>query len=223
MRVLLVEDDEALARGLKKVFRQGGYTVDHEPTAEGALSLAAGEKYSAIVLDVGLPDTSGFTVLRTIRRSSKVPIMLLTARDAVADRVKGLDLGADDYVLKPFDMAELEARLRALVRRGMNDGVSEIACGELTVNLDDRKAWLQGAPLPLRRREFAVLAILIARKDRLVTKQALAGEVFGIDEPVSPNAIELYVARLRKILEPGGPSIRTIRGLGYTLETSLSQ
>lgn len=220
MRILLVEDDQSLARGLAKVLRHNGYTVDHEATGEGALALARGEAYSAVLLDVGLPDQSGFSVLKEIRRTSKVPIMLLTARDAVPDRVRGLDLGADDYVLKPFDMSELEARVRALVRRGMNDGMSQVSCGNLTVDLGERAAFLSGEPLNLRRREFAVLVSLVSRANRLVAKDKLANEVFGIDEPVSPNALEIYIARLRKNLENGGPKIRTVRGLGYLIEAA---
>lgn len=220
MRILLVEDDQALARGLVKVFRHNGYSVDHEATGEVAIDLAKDESYSAIVLDVGLPDICGFTVLQRIRQSSSVPIMLLTARDAVPDRVRGLDLGADDYVLKPFDMSELEARVRALVRRGVNEGMAQISCGNLTLDLGERGAWLSGKPLNLRRREYSVLVSLMSRANRLVAKERLANEVFGIDEPVSPNALEIYIARLRKSLENGGPRIRTVRGLGYLIEAA---
>jgi len=220
MRVLLVEDDRTLARGLTKAFVQSGYSVDHEVTGEGAIHLADDEVYSAVVLDIGLPDISGFNVLQHIRRKSSVPILLLTARDAVQDRVKGLDLGADDYVLKPFEMIELEARLRALVRRGMNNGIVLIECGNLKVDLNAHSAWLNDEPLPLRRREFAILASLVSRANRLVLKENLIKDVFGIDEPVSSNAAEIYIARLRKLLENGGPKIRTVRGLGYVIEGS---
>jgi len=221
LRILIVEDDAALARGVMGGLKLAGYAVDHVAAGEEAVRLERAEPYGLVVLDLGLPDLSGFEVLTRIRRrGSTVPVMILTAREAVADRVKGLDLGADDYLLKPFDPAEFEARVRALVRRGQGTPVPELACGALRYDRSTATVTLNGRVLDLRKRELAVLEGLITRAGKVVPKDRLAGEVFGFDEPVAPNAIELYVARLRKKLEPDGPQIRTIRGLGYLMENA---
>jgi len=221
LRILIVEDDAALARGVTGGLKLAGYAVDHVASGEEAVRLERAEPYGLVVLDLGLPDLSGFEVLTRIRRrGSTVPVMILTAREAVADRVKGLDLGADDYLLKPFDPAEFEARVRALVRRGQGTPAPELACGALRYDRSTATVTLNGRVLDLRKRELAVLEGLITRAGKVVPKDRLAGEVFGFDEPVAPNAIELYVARLRKKLEPDGPQIRTIRGLGYLMENA---
>jgi DNA-binding response OmpR family regulator len=221
VRILIVEDDAALARGLAGSLKLAGFAVDHEADGTDAAEIAVGEPYSLVILDLGLPGLSGFEVLRRIRaRGSDVPVLILTARDAVADRVKGLDLGADDYLQKPFEPAELEARVRALVRRGLGARNPEIACGALTLDRSTGAVHLGGKPVALRRRELAVLEGLMTRAGKVVPKEKLAGEVFGFDEPVAPNAIELYIGRLRKKLEPDGPQIRTIRGLGYMIDRS---
>jgi two-component system response regulator TctD len=221
LRILIVEDDAALARGLAQSLRLAGLAVDHEADGNDAASIATSEPYGLVILDLGLPGRSGFDVLREIRaRKSNVPVLILTARDAVADRVRGLDLGADDYLLKPFEPAELEARVRALLRRGQGERNPVLACGALTLDRSSRAVALAGRPLTLRRREVAVLEGLMTRAGKVVPKEKLAGEVFGFDEPVAPNAIELYIARLRKKLEPDGPQIRTVRGLGYMIDRS---
>ncbi|MBE7201632.1 MAG: response regulator [Parafilimonas terrae] len=218
MRVLVVEDDAALARGLVAALRQGGYAADHEADGADAVQLALSEPYSLIVLDLGLPGLPGFDVLKAIRAAgSTVPVMVLTARDAISDRVRGLDLGADDYLLKPFDLAEFEARVRALVRRGQAVPNPVLRCGTLELDRATGTVTLGGAPVALRRRELAVLTILMTRVGKPVPKERLSAEIFGFDEAVAPNALELYVARLRKKLQPDGPEIRTIRGLGYLL------
>ncbi len=218
MRVLVVEDDAALARGLIAALRQGGYAVDHEGDGADAVQLALSEPYSLVVLDLGLPSLPGFEVLKAIRAAgSTVPVMVLTARDAITDRVRGLDLGADDYLLKPFDLAEFEARVRALVRRGQAVPNPILRCGSLELDRTTGIVTLAGVPLSLRRRELAVLTVLMTRAGKPVPKERLSAEIFGFDEAVAPNALELYVARLRKKLQPDGPEIRTIRGLGYLL------
>ena len=218
MRVLVVEDDAALARGLVAALRQGGYAADHEADGADAVQLALSEPYSLIVLDLGLPGLPGFDVLKAIRAAgSTVPVMVLTARDAISDRVRGLDLGADDYLLKPFDLSEFEARVRALVRRGQAVPNPVLRCGTLELDRATGTVTLSGAPVALRRRELAVLTILMTRVGKPVPKERLSAEIFGFDEAVAPNALELYVARLRKKLQPDGPEIRTIRGLGYLL------
>ena len=219
MRVLLIEDDAALARGLVAALRIAGLAVDHELDGEEAARLAVSEPYNLIVLDIGLPGLSGFEVLRRIRAAEcPVPVMMLTARDAVADRVRGLDLGADDYLLKPFAPAEFEARVRALIRRGQGVPNPVLRCGALAFDRATGAVTLDGAPVPLRRRELAVLTALMTRAGQVVLKERLSGEIFGFDEVVAPNALELYVARLRKKLQPNGPEIRTVRGLGYLMD-----
>lgn len=219
MRILIVEDDMALVRGLSASLKAMGFAVDHEPDGAEAASIAISEPYSLLVLDLGLPNSSGFEVLRQVRASgSKVPIMILTARDTTADKVKGLDLGADDYVRKPFDLSEFEARVRALVRRGHGRTDPLLTCGSLVIDPARGRATLADKPLDLRRREMAVLKILVLHHDKLVPKDRLIAEVFGFDEPVGPNVLELYIGRLRQKLGPEGPRIRTMRGLGYLLE-----
>lgn len=219
MRVLVVEDDAALARGLVAALKLSGLAVDHEADGEHAARLAVSEPYGLVVLDLGLPGLSGFDVLRRVRAAGvAVPVMILTARDAVADRVRGLDLGADDYLLKPFALAEFEARVRALMRRGQGTPNPVLRCGALVLDRTTGTVTLAGQVVPLRRRELAVLTALMARAGKVVPKERLGAEIFGFDEAVAPNALELYVARLRKKLQPGGPEIRTIRGLGYLLD-----
>jgi two-component system response regulator TctD len=219
VRILIVEDDAVLARGLTASLRLSGFAIDHEADGADAAAIAIAEPYALVILDLGLPGLSGFEVLRQIRvRGCDVPVLILTARDALADRVKGLDLGADDYLQKPFEPAELEARVRALVRRGMGPRNPVIACGALTLDRSSGAVHLAGRPITLRRRELAVLEGLMTRAGKVVPKEKLSAEVFGFDEPVAPNAIELYIARLRKKLEPDGPQIRTVRGLGYMIE-----
>jgi two-component system, OmpR family, response regulator len=220
-RILLVEDDPALSRGLVATLRADGYAVDTAGDGAAAVSIASKEPYALMILDVGLPDISGFEVLKKLReRGCKTPILILTARDTVQDRVTGLDLGADDYLLKPFEPSELLARLRALLRRSHGDPAPVITIGNLVIDRSLGIATVCGRSLELRRREWAVLDRLVARAGKLVSKERLTDEVFGFDEPVAPNAIEVYVARLRKKLEPDGPTIRTLRGLGYMLDPS---
>jgi two-component system response regulator TctD len=208
-----------LSRGLVSALTGEGYSVDPAYDGASALVMAADEPYALITLDVGLPDMSGFEVLHKLRsRGCKVPILMLTARDTVEDRVEGLDRGADDYMLKPFDPLELSARLRALLRRPHGDPAPVIRIGKLEIDRSRGAASIDGQPIELRRREWVVLERLTARLGQVVTKERLASEVFGYDEAVAPNAIEVYIARLRKKLEPGGPKIRTLRGLGYLME-----
>ncbi|MBN8844140.1 MAG: response regulator transcription factor [Sphingomonadales bacterium] len=218
-RILLVEDEAPLARAIAASLRTAGYAVDVADDGESGLEMALDEPFALITLDVGLPDMSGFDVLRTLRaRGLATPVLILTARDTVDDRVTGLDLGADDYLLKPFEVSELLARIRALLRRSVGQASSVVEVGALAMDLGRASATVNGRTLDLRRREWAVLERLVAKAGKVVPKERLLSEIFSYDEVVAPNAIEVYIARLRRKLEPDGPAIRTIRGLGYMLD-----
>lgn len=218
-RILIVEDDEVLLRGLVATLQDAGYAVDYATDGEGALELAQSEPFAVIILDVGLPDISGFDVLKRLRfGKSKIPVLMLTARDATEDRVTGLDLGADDYLLKPFEPSELEARIRALIRRSNDEPSPLIQIGDLVVDQSRCVATIKGRPIDLRRREWSVLERLVLRAGQVISKDRLTSEIFGFDEPVAPNAVEVYIGRLRRKLEPDGPRIRTLRGLGYVID-----
>jgi two-component system, OmpR family, response regulator len=219
MRILVVEDDAILADGLAHSLRSRGHAVDCMTTgAEGDRALST-EEYDFVILDIELPLLDGFEVLRRLRkRKAAVPVLVLTARDSVHDRIHGLDIGADDYLTKPFEMGELEARMRALVRRAQGIAENEISLGRLVLDLKGRRALVDGAGVELSAREWAVLELLAARAGRVVSKDALMKSLYEWDEDVSPNAIEIYVHRVRKKLMDSGVTIRTIRGLGYLLE-----
>lgn len=218
-RILVVEDEKALARGVSASLQAQGFSVDCAFDGESALEMSQDEPYAVITLDVGLPDMSGFEVLKKMRaHGCKMPIIMLTARDTLQDRVSGLDLGADDYLLKPFEPAELVARLRALLRRPLVDPSPVITIGRLELDRARCAASVDGEDLALRRREWVLLERLVAHVGTVVSKDRLASEVFGYDEPVAPNAIEVYIARLRRKLGKNGPAIKTLRGLGYLME-----
>lgn len=218
-RILLSEDDSALARGLVSLLERNGYEVEAVATGEATLAHQASGAYEAIVLDLGLPDLSGFEVLRRVRGAgSRCPVLILTARSALGDRVRGLDLGADDYLLKPFDPPELLARLRALLRRAQGLASSAVVVGRLSFDRDSGTFRLDDENLDLPRRERSVLGQLIVRAGTIVPRERLESAVFGMGNEVGHNALEVYVGRLRRRLGRGGPQIRTVRGLGYMLE-----
>ena len=220
MRILVVEDDKALGRGVVAFLKSEGFTVDWVQTGESALDESS-EPYAVIVLDVGLPDVSGFEVLAQLRRSgNRTPLLLLTARDALKDRITGLDLGADDYMLKPFEPEELAARLRALGRRRGGDPSPSVTVGNLVVERNSARARVLDRDLALRRREHTLLLILASNVGKVVPRTRLTGEIFGHDDEIGPNALDLYVGRVRRKLEPDGPRILTLRGQGYVLETA---
>jgi two-component system OmpR family response regulator len=219
MRILVAEDDAVLAEGVMSSLRQSGFAVDWVKNGLEAESALAAENFDLLILDIGLPKKSGFDVLKQLRATnSRVPVLILTGLDGVNDRVRGLNAGADDYLAKPFDLAELEARVRALMRRGMSGSPTLLRHGPLTYDHVGRVAALNGAPLELSARELSVLEIFVQRGGRLVSKDQLVSHLCEWGEEVSPNAIEVYVHRLRKKLEPGGVRIVTVRGLGYSLE-----
>ncbi|MCW5604575.1 MAG: response regulator [Burkholderiales bacterium] len=219
MRILIVEDDPVLADGLMRSLRLADYAIDCINNGTEADHVLRSQSYDLVILDLGLPKMDGFQVLRRLRRrGSKTPVLVLTARDALDDRVKGLDLGADDYLTKPFDLPELEARVRALIRRGQSGGSALLNHGALTLDVAGRRAMLNGEPLELSARELGVLEVLMLRNGRVVNKEQLTEQLYGWEESVGANAIEVYVHRLRRKLEPAGVVIRTIRGLGYLLD-----
>jgi two-component system OmpR family response regulator len=224
MRILLAEDDPTLAYGLQCTLRESGYAVDWVKNGDEADAGLEGDGFDLLILDIRLPKLSGLEVLRRLRaRNSRVPVLLLTALDSVTDRVRGLDAGADDYLAKPFQLAELNARVRALIRRGMSGAPTLIRHGRLRFDQVGRVAQLDGERLDLSARELSVLELLLQRQGRLVHKSQLVEHMCEWDEEVSMNAIEVYVHRLRKKLEPGGVKISTVRGVGYCLEASSEQ
>ena len=218
MRILIAEDDAIIADGLSRSLRQGGYAVDWAPNGQEADAALLTVTYDLLILDLGLPKLTGLEVLKRLRgRGSSLPVLILTAMDGTGDRVQGLDLGADDYMVKPFDLAELEARVRALTRRSSGT-TPTILCGQLSYDQVGRVAQIQGQPLELSAREIGLLEVLLSRMGRLVSKDQLVDQLCGWGEEVSHNAIEVYIHRLRKKIEPGGVKIATVRGLGYCLE-----
>ncbi|MBS7691861.1 response regulator [Pseudomonas lalucatii] len=219
MRILLVEDHPQLAASVAQALKAAGWTVDLLHDGVAADLALAGEDYALAILDIGLPRLDGFEVLARLRdRGQTLPVLMLTARGEVKDRVHGLNLGADDYLAKPFELSELEARVKALLRRSVLGGEQQQRCGELLYDLGTRRFSLRGEPLSLTSREQAVLEAMIARPGRVMSKEQLAAQVFGLDEEASSDAMEIYVHRLRKKLEGSGVRIVTFRGLGYLLE-----
>jgi len=221
MRLLIIEDDPVIADGLLRTLRAAGHAVDHAIDGARADQALTQYPYDLVVLDLGLPRMDGMEVLKRLRaRGTHLPVLVLTARDGLDDRVAGLDAGADDYLAKPFDLPELEARVRALLRRREASGGGRIEIGAITVDTAARSAYHGSERLDLSAREFGVLELLARRAGRVVSKEQLVESMTGWDEDVGTNAIEVYVHRLRRKLEPAGVSIRTLRGLGYLIEKS---
>lgn len=219
MRILLVEDHVQLSQSIAQALKAAGLTVDVLHDGVAADLALASEDYAMAILDVGLPRLDGFEVLARLRdRGRNLPVLMLTARADVKDRVHGLNLGADDYLAKPFELTELEARVKALLRRTLLGGERQQRCGPLVYDLEARRFSVGQAPLVLTSREQAVLQALIARPGRVMSKEQLAAQVFGLDEEASAEAIEIYIHRLRKKLDGQGVGIVTFRGLGYLLE-----
>ncbi len=219
MRILLAEDDEVLSDGISKALAQCGFAIDKVKSGADADMALEATSFDLAILDLGLPVMDGLEVLKRARsRGKRLPVLILTARDGLEDRVSGLNLGADDYITKPFDLPELEARVRALIRRSNYSADNEIMFGPIRFDVALRSVTLNEQPVEISARELAVLEILLQKPGRVVSKEQLMERMYGWDNEVSPNAIEVYIHRLRKRFEPSGLGIRTVRGLGYLLE-----
>lgn len=220
MKILLVEDDRMLGDGISAGLAQAGFAVDWVTDGREAELALATAAYDAVVLDLGLPRLSGMDVLRRARSSGNAqPILILTARDAVADRVAGLDAGADDYLVKPFDLAELQARLRALLRRAKGHAEPVIVHGELQLDPAGHAVRFAGRPVELTAREFAILHALLLNAGRVLSKAQIEEQLYGWGEEIESNAIEVFVHHLRRKLDPG--LIRTVRGVGYMIDKAV--
>ena len=219
MRILVVEDDPLLAESLVRALQQQGYGVGHARRGQDADTALRTHHFDLLLLDIGLPDVDGFEVLRRLRaRSDATPVLVVTAREAVDERVHGLDLGADNYLTKPFSLSELEARVRALLRRAKPALAARIVVGGLTVDSAARRAKIDGKPVELTAREWALLELFLARPGHALSKLTIAQTIGDSIAAIAPNTVEVYVSRLRSKLEPAGIVIRTVRGFGYLWE-----
>jgi DNA-binding response OmpR family regulator len=226
VRLLLVEDDVMVASGIKLGLTGAGYAVDWVGTGERAEEVLRGEVFDAAIIDIGLPQMDGLELTRRLRRSDmasrKLPVLILTARDALQDRVQGLDLGADDYMVKPFELPELLARLRALLRRSQAATSAVLSFGPVELDSANRRASAvhdgEQTPIELGPREWTVLEYLLINAPKPASKEKLLQALTGWDKEITPNAVEVYISRLRGKLEPHGVALRSIRGFGYRLE-----
>jgi len=215
VRALLVEDDALLAEGLSTVLCKAGHAVVRATTGKDADVLLSNEEFEFVVLDIGLPDIDGFEVLRRLRqRHSATNVLILTARDAIDDRVHGLDLGADDYLTKPFSVKEFEARVRAMLRRGAPPAAPWMVAG-MSVDIAAKRVRIDERNIELTPREWSLLELFLTHPGRVISKSHIAESIFTFDEQLSPNAIEVHVSRLRMKIEPMGSQLRTVRGFGY--------
>jgi len=217
MRILLVEDDTSLGETIQAWLRLDQHAVDWVQRGDSADTALKTHHYDCVLLDRGLPALSGDDLLARLRKAGNgVPVILITAFNALADRVEGLDLGADDYLVKPFELEEMSARIRAAVRRGANHAANELRHAGIALNLDTKQATLGGQPVALTAREYNVLYALLLRKNSIVTRAQIEETLYGWGDEVESNAIEVYIHNLRKKF--GGDSIVTVRGLGYRLK-----
>jgi two-component system, OmpR family, response regulator len=219
MRVLLVEDDLMLAESIVEGLEKGGFSVDHLAAAESAESALQLTHYDLAIVDIGLPGISGLELIRRLRQHGiLLPVLILTARDGLDDRISGLDLGGDDYMVKPFQLPELLARLRALIRRSRSAASSELAVGVLRLDLGRRTVTGNGSLLDLTGREWEILQQLMLASPNVVAKQKMAESLSEWENEITANAVEIYVSRLRQKVQGMGVEIRTIRGIGYRLD-----
>ena len=218
MRILLVEDNEDLGEAIEKRLRSAGHTVEWVRDGNDVVPAAQSDEFDAVALDLMLPNRDGIALIAELRKGKfSAPILVITARSEIDDKVSLLDLGADDYLVKPFDLRELEARLRALIRRSGGQTSSTLAVGNLEMDLGGLNASVGGVSLELGRREFRLLEILVTNAGKVVAKERLMNQLFNFDEAVSVNALELHISRLRKKLEASNIEIRTVRGVGYVV------
>jgi len=218
MRLLLVEDDRMIGESLRRALRQSGYAVDWVRDGRAADGALVSERFDLVLLDLGLPERDGMEVLRALRaRADRTPVIVLTARDALASRVQGLDAGADDYLVKPFELDELLARIRAVVRRQSGRAEPAIEVGGVTLDSSTREVRLEGVPLALSAREYAVLEALMLRPGAILSRAQLEDRLYGWGEELESNAISVYVHQLRRKLGDG--FIHTVRGVGYYVGT----
>ena len=216
MRVLLVEDSVDVAQAIQAHLLRLGHTVDWEANGRDAMALVASDQYDLIVLDVMLPGVDGYTLLEQLRAAQlKTQVLMLTACDEIDERVRALDLGADDYLIKPFDFRELEARIRVLMRRISGDSTNVLRCANLSLDRKSRTVWVDDQPVELTRREVVLLEIIMSRPGRIFSKDELIDKLLALDDNPNANLVEQYVARLRKKLAHAQFEIRTLRGLGY--------
>ena len=219
MRVLIAEDDAAIAAGVSAALRRSGHAVDLVDDGSRADLALQDTPYDLLVLDLGLPRLEGDHVLQRLRgRGGEMPVLVITAREGLRERVRVLDLGADDYLIKPFALDEFQARVRALLRRVTSKGAPELRLGHLRIDLPGRRAWIGEAPLELTAREFGVLAALAARVGRLTSRAQLVESLCDWDQELTDNGLDIAIHRLRRKLRDSGAGVRTIRGLGYMLE-----
>ena len=216
MRLLIVEDEPDLLASMAQALREEGYAVDTAADGEDGLFKAESVDYDAIILDIMLPEMDGWTVLKKLRASKKTPVLMLTARDQSRDRVKGLDTGADDYVVKPFDLPELFARLRALIRRSANRTTNVLEIGAVVIDTAARTVTLDARPVEITAREYALLEYLALHRGEVVTRATLYEHLFGDDDDTLSNLLDVHVSNLRKKL--GHDFISTRRGHGYCIE-----
>jgi two-component system OmpR family response regulator len=219
MRILLAEDDLSIADGICASLRQGGHAVDHVAAGNLADAALRDHDYDLLVLDLGLPALDGSEVLQRLRsRGAGLPVLVVTARDGLPERIRVLDLGADDYLVKPFALSEFEARVRALLRRASSRGVPELQLGRLRLDLPGHRAWIDDRPLELTAREFGLLEALALRADRVTSRAQLIEALCDWDQELTDNGLDIAIHRLRRKLHGSGTGVRTIRGLGYLLE-----
>lgn len=217
MRILLVEDDELLGDGLQAGLRHCGFQADWLRDGESARAALLSEDYAAVVLDLGLPRLDGLGLLRILRGAGdNIPVLVLTARDATTDKVSGLDSGADDYLVKPVDLDEVAARLRALIRRAGGQAAPTLRVGPVELDPAGRRVYRDGAPVELPAKEFAILEMLMRNAGKVISRGQLESALYGWDEGVESNAVEVYIHHLRRKL--GAERIRTLRGIGYLFE-----